>query len=288
MSKALVLGGGGPVGVAWEAGLLAGLAEAGVDLSGADRIVGTSAGSIVGARLARGDAPADLFTASAAVSTPEGGAPAVDAEALMAIGSAIFEGITGARPHEEIVRELGQKALAADTISEERFADVVGPSLGPDWPDGDFACTAYDVDSGDFVAWDAASGAPFDRAVTSSCAVPGIFPPITIGGRRYMDGGVISGTNAGLVEGHDQVVIVSVISRVVPGAEEFLRGPLDLEINALRAAGAEVELIEFDDASQAAAGGNLMAFTPDVVGVVGAAGVDQGRAEAERIGALWG
>ena len=288
MSKALVLGGGGPVGVAWEAGLLAGLAEAGVDLSGADRIVGTSAGSIVGARLARGDAPADLFTASAAVSSPEGGAPAVDAEALMAIGSAIFEGITGARPHEEIVRELGQKALAADTITEEEFATVVGPSLGPDWPDRDFACTAYDVDSGAFVAWDAASGAPFDRAVTSSCAVPGIFPPITIGGRRYMDGGVISGTNAGLAEGHDQVVIVSVISRVVPGAEEFLRGPLDLEINALRAAGAEVELIEFDDASQAAAGGNLMAFTPDVVEAVGAAGVAQGRAEAERIGALWG
>ncbi|MET1042007.1 MAG: patatin-like phospholipase family protein [Acidimicrobiales bacterium] len=288
MSKALVLGGGGPVGVAWEAGLLAGLAEAGVDLSAADRIVGTSAGSIVGAHLARGDTPGDLFTASGSVSSPEGRAPAVDAEALMAIGSAIFEGITGARPHEEIVRELGQRALAAATITEEEFATVVSPSLGPDWPDRDFACTAYDVDSGAFVAWDAASGAPFGRAVTSSCAVPGIFPPITIGGRRYMDGGVISGTNAGLAEGHDRVVIVSVISRVVPGAEEFMRGPLDLEINALRAAGAEVELIEFDDASQAAAGGNLMAFTPDVVGVVGAAGVDQGRAEAERIGALWG
>ncbi|MET0804941.1 MAG: patatin-like phospholipase family protein [Acidimicrobiales bacterium] len=288
MSKALVLGGGGPVGVAWEAGLLAGLAEAGVDLSGADRIVGTSAGSIVGARLARGAAPADLFTASAAVSTPEGGAPAVDAEALMAIGSAIFEGITGARPHEEIVRELGQKALAADTIPEEELANVVGRSLGPDWPDRDFACTAYDVDSGDFVAWDAASGAPFDRAVTSSCAVPALFPPITIGGRRYMDGGVISGTNASLAGGHDKVVIVSVISRVVPGAEEFLRGPLDLEITALRDVGAEVELLEFDDATQAAAGGDLMSFTPAMVDAVGAAGLAQGQAEAERIGALWG
>ena len=63
MSKALVLGGGGPVGVAWEAGLLAGLAEAGVDLSDADRIVGTSAGSIVGARLARGRAEAERIGA---------------------------------------------------------------------------------------------------------------------------------------------------------------------------------------------------------------------------------
>ena len=67
----------------------------------------------MGAHLARGDTPGDLFTASGTVSSPEGRAPAVDAEALMAIGSAIFEGITGARPHEEIVRELGQKALAA-------------------------------------------------------------------------------------------------------------------------------------------------------------------------------
>ena len=288
MSKALVLGGGGPVGVAWEAGLLAGLADAGVDLSDADRIVGTSAGSIVGARLARGDAPADLFTASATVSSPGGGGPAVDAEALTVIGTAIFEGITGARPHDEIVRELGQKALAAQTITEEQFVDVVGPTLGPDWPERDYACTAFDVDSGDFVTWDAASGAPFDRAVTSSCAVPALFPPITIGGRRYMDGGVISGTNAALAAGHDKVVIVSIISRVVPGAEEFLRGPLDLEITALRDAGAEVELLEFDDATQAAAGGDLMSFTLAVVDAVGAAGLAQGRAEAERMGALWG
>ena len=186
------------------------------------------------------------------------------------------------------MRELGQKALAAQTITEEQFVDVVGLTLGLDWPERDYACTAFDVDSGAFVAWDAASGAPFDRAVTSSCAVPALFPPITIGGRRYMDGGVISGTNAALAAGHDKVVIVSVISRVVPGAEEFLRGPLDLEITALRDAGAEVELLEFDDGTQAAAGGDLMSFTPAVVGAVGAAALAQGRAEAERIGALWG
>ena len=114
MSKALVLGGGGPVGVAWEAGLLAGLAEAGVDLSDADRIVGTSAGSIVGARLARGDAPADLFTASGDRVEPRAAAPRPSTpRRSRPSASAIFEGITGARPHDEIVRELGQKALAA-------------------------------------------------------------------------------------------------------------------------------------------------------------------------------
>ncbi len=117
--------------------------------------------------------------------------------------------------------------------------------------------------------------------------MPALFPPITIGDRRYMDGGVLSGTNSGLVQGHDKVVIVSVISRVVPGAEEFLRGPLDLEMGALRDAGAEVELLEFDDATQAAAGGNLMDFSATAVAAVGTAGLAQGRTEAERIGAVW-
>src|SRR4051812_45548934 len=53
-SRALVLGGGGPVGIAWESGLVAGLAQGGVDLATADFILGTSAGSFVGARLALG------------------------------------------------------------------------------------------------------------------------------------------------------------------------------------------------------------------------------------------
>ena len=51
---ALVLGGGGITGIAWEIGVLAGLAEAGVDLTGADLVVGTSAGSVVGAQITSG------------------------------------------------------------------------------------------------------------------------------------------------------------------------------------------------------------------------------------------
>ena len=165
---------------------------------------------------------------------------------------------------------------------------MVGLTLGPDWPERDFACTAFDVDSGAFVAWDAASGAPFDRAVTSSCAVPALFPPITIGGRRYMDGGVISGTNSGLGggprQGGDRVghLAGGAGGRGVPAGTARPRD------QRAAGAGAEVELLEFDDATQAAAGGDLMSFTPAVVDAVGAAGLAQGRAEAERIGALWG
>ena len=103
-----------------------------------------------------------------------------------------------------------------------------------------------------------------------------------------MDGGVISGTNCSLAAGHERVVVVSVMSNAVPGAADFLRVPLLAEIAALEAAGATVELVEFDEASVAAGGGNLLAFSRDVVMAVGAAGLAQGRVEAERIGALWG
>jgi NTE family protein len=286
MSRALVLGGGGPVGVAWEAGLLAGLAAEGVDLTTADRIVGTSAGSLVGAHIASGLSPDELFATSDRVSAGEGAIAPVDVETLMAIGVAMFEALTGGRAHGEIVADLGRVALAAETITEADFVALVAEELAAPWPDRDFACTAFDVESGEFRVWDAAAGVPLDRAVASSCAVPGIFPPITISGRRYMDGGVLSGTNAHLVAGHDPVVVVSVMSRAIPGVEAFLRQPLDREVADLRAAGATVEVVELDDVTIEAAGGNLMDFAS--AGAVRATGLEQGKKESDRIGAAWG
>lgn len=66
MTRALVLGGGGPVGIAWESGLVAGLAEEGIDAGQADLIVGTSAGSAVGAQLAMGRTPQQMYASVAA------------------------------------------------------------------------------------------------------------------------------------------------------------------------------------------------------------------------------
>ncbi len=289
MTKALVLGGGGPVGVAWEVGLLAGLAEAGVDLSDADQIVGTSAGSIVGARLALGEAPAEtLATGSAKIGAASGTeASVVDAEVLMTMGMALFESWTGSRSAEDVIAQLGKMSAEATTISEESFVRLVGAgALDRDWPDRDFRCTAYDIESGEFVAWSSGSGAPLDRAVASSCSVPGIYPPVTIDGRRYMDGGVQSGTNAHLVAGADTVVIVSVISGLMPPMAELLGKTLNDEVEQLRSGGATVEVVEFDQATVELVAGNLMAF--DNTATVGAAGAAQAPAEAERLGAVWG
>jgi len=214
--------------------------------------------------------------------------PPVDGEALLALGMAMFEALTGGRAQEEIARDVGGLALGAETMAEDDFVALVGAGLGSAWPDRDYRCTAYDTATGTFRAWGAEDGVPLDRAVASSCSVPGIFPPVTIDGARYMDGGVLSGTNAGLVAGSERVVIVSVMSRALPDAEAFLRQPLDAEAEALRGDGATVGVVELDDDAVAAAGGNLMDFSPATVAAVGAAGLAQGRREADRIGAVWG
>ena len=289
MTRALVLGGGGPVGIAWEIGLLAGLVDEGVDLTTADHIVGTSAGSLVGARLALGESPAEAADVSTQQIGDAGsaGAAAVDADALVTIGMAMFEAWTGTRPADEAVKQLGRLAAEADTIAEDDFVDLLSAGhLDGDWPDRDYRCTAADIETGEFTVWSRDSGVSLARAVASSCAVPGIYPPITIDGRRYMDGGVHSGTNAQLVAGADVVVVISVISGLMPPMAELLGKDLREEVEELRSGGATVEVVEFDQATAELVGGNLMAF--DNGAAVGAAGMAQSAAVAERLRPIWG
>src|ERR1700691_2639059 len=115
MTKALVLGGGGPVGVAWESGLLAGLAESGVDLSSADFIVGTSAGSFVGAQLALGRSPAQIAAPdlAGAVTAPAASGPPPDLTTLI---TKMVEAATSQRPAEEVRAEIGAWALKSPAM----------------------------------------------------------------------------------------------------------------------------------------------------------------------------
>jgi NTE family protein len=292
MSRALVLGGGGPVGIAWESGLLAGLAESGADLSNADFIAGTSAGSFVGAQLAIGHTPAALAAPFLqenvqAYPTFAAQAPAPDLSGLV---MKMMELFMGARPPEIIRAEIGASALAAPTMSEEEFIGRFAPALGgePDgpWPKRSYACTAVDTADGSFHLWTKESGIGLARAVASSCAVPGIYPPITFRGRRYMDGGMKSATNAGIAKGHDLVVVVSVISGAAlpAAATPFLR-MFEREIEDLRSSGSRVEVIAPDAESAASFGPNLM--DPTRRPAAASSGLRQGKAEAERIRMTW-
>jgi len=299
MTRALVLSGGGPVGIAWEAGLAAGLAEAGVDLASADFILGTSAGAFVGSQLAMGKLAADMAKAILAeadrprpAAPPVGGQPA-EARAAPNLG-ALFQMMqqarSGERDPQEVRREIGAFALAAQTVDEATFIRGFGRSLSETqvdaWPQRGYACTAVDAQTGEFVIWDAAAKVGLARAVASSCSVPGVFPPITINGRRYIDGGMRSSSNADLATGHERVIVVGFRTAADPAVSARMRAPLEAEIDVLRAAGARVELILPDDASVAAIGVNAMDGRSRPAAAK--AGLEQGRAMAAALKRFWG
>ena len=295
--RAVVLGGGGPVGVGWEVGLAAGLAAEGVDLRRADAVIGTSAGSITGAYLAGGtDATElaaqvpDLFAANTAGS----GVDQVDVTAMAALMDLLIGVLadTDKGTRQERLAQVGQAALQADTISEDAYVGALAGALGDQpWPDG-FRCTAVDTATGAFKVWDQDAGVPLERAVASSCSVPGIYPPVTIDGARYTDGGSRSPLNADLAAGHDIVVVVSVMPFSLPPGlvdERFQRffDAQAAEIEGLRAGGAQVELIVPDDEFLALSGYGMTLMDFGLIGPAVASGTKLGKAEATRIAAIW-
>ena len=201
---ALVLGGGGSVGVSWQTGLLTGLREAGVDLAGADAVVGTSAGALVGALLSSGRAVTDALASLAALGQ------SIDPAGLAA-GSETFRAMRQANldtdPRQGL-RVIGRAAQEASVLAEDDYLNLFGTLEGATWPAG-FRCTAIDTDTGDLVVWDEGSGVPLLHAVASSCSIPRLFPTVTINGRRYTDGGILNPLNATAAPQTDVLVALS-------------------------------------------------------------------------------
>ncbi|MEU8591625.1 patatin-like phospholipase family protein [Streptomyces sp. NPDC048664] len=213
LDRALVLGAGGPVGAAWMAGLACGLRYDRVDLSEADLIVGTSTGAIIGAVLATGQDPSRL---AAPVRPADTGTtpPQVDGhrlgEAFAVLGNA-------ASDPAEARRRVGQIALAADTGPEQAHIIRMRALADADqWPDGQLLIPGTDAETGEQKVFDRASGAPLPFAVAASTAFPGIYPPITINGRRYMDGALHSATNAQLAAGARTLVVIDPQAHLFP------------------------------------------------------------------------
>ncbi|MFA1545227.1 patatin-like phospholipase family protein [Actinomadura chokoriensis] len=215
---ALVLGPGGPVGTAWLLGLAAGLREAGVDPAGADLIVGTSAGAIAGAAIMTGRDLPEL-----AELPPRDGPPRAPAD--MSVMARAFE--LGADPDlapDEVRRRIGRLALEAEALPEEEHRASMLFLVGTDeWPSGRLLVTGVDVAAGEPVVWDAASGVPLSAAVAASSAAPGFARPVTVGGRRYMDGAFGGGSNAALAKGAGTIVLVEPFGRLGDGAQAAVR-----------------------------------------------------------------
>jgi len=259
MKRALVLGGGGLVGIAWEMGIVAGLAEAGVDLRDADLIVGTSAGSVVGTSLAHGRDPAALEESRrGAAARPPGSVPP-DVATLTAVFQlwASFDEMT-----QDACAQVGRLALAAKTVPEDEWLAGFAANDWPGWPAKPLLITAVDCESGAFKVFDRHSGVEIHTAVAASCSVPGMVPPVTVGGRRYIDGGVRSGTSADLAQRiePDRVLIIAPLGS--PGADagigKVIAKQIAREKGELEGVGAKVCVIQLDEAAREAVGGNLM------------------------------
>ncbi|HET9220667.1 MAG TPA: patatin-like phospholipase family protein [Terriglobia bacterium] len=271
MTFALVLGGGGTSGVAWQAGILKGLRDAGVDLTHSDLMVGTSAGAIVGASLASGE---DIDALYARQIAPPPATPPRDVTALMRARAELQKPGDMTPLNTAALIRLGEMALAAPTESEESRLATVRSYLPADasWPDRALLITSIDVATGVLNVWSKDSDVPLLEAVASSCAAPMIAPPATINERRYMDAGVLSGTNAHLASGHDLVIVLAIM-REGPGMKSH-------EIEKLRAEGARVEVVAPDARSAAAIFPNILDLTKR------AAAAEAGRAQGSEIAAM--
>jgi NTE family protein len=243
MNKALVLGGGGVAGVAWELGVLESLFVSGVDFDDADLVVGTSAGSVVAAQICSGESLVALCERQSD-SGSELKAPGDFADLI----DAFIGALAGNPDEDERNRRIGQIALSATTVHESARRDVIVSRLpSTEWSSRNLRITAVDAETGEFVTFDRTSGVGLVDAIGASCAVPGVWPPVTIGGRRFMDGGVRSIVNSDLAAGHSVVVVLAPLTST-------LGRPFAAEIEALRASGAVVEVIEGDAAALAAFG----------------------------------
>jgi NTE family protein len=195
----IALGGGGPVGVAWEVGVLAGLGEAAAFQANRARvIVGTSAGAIVGVLVRQGRAPEDLV---AWLDGPGLAGPLPEPD-MQALGAFLELMAAEEMPADEVLRKVAELALSARTQPVEPFIAAIGQGLGADdWPPGDLRITAIDCDSRQLRVWTAADGVGLERALTSSIAVPTIIGPVPIDGHRYMDGGIRSPSSVDVLAG---------------------------------------------------------------------------------------
>jgi NTE family protein len=180
--------------------------------------------------------------------------------------------------------EVGAYALSAPVEDEEPFVARVTASLPANrWPERWFGCVAVDVEDGRVKVLSRDCCAELGRAVAASCSLPGLSPPVRIGQRRYMDGGMRSTANADLA---DRCDIVFVISFQLPGpAGGRIAARLAQQVDKLHDAGADVLVITPDATSLASIGSNSMDVTrrPQVA----QSAIAQGQAQAEMAAAFW-
>jgi len=221
-----VLGGGGIAGIAWETGILYGIADespaTAQALLDSDVLVGTSAGSAVVAQIGSGSSLQELFARQTAATSAEID-PGVGIEAIADLFLAALSDPDATLAQQR--QRIGAVALATDTVAEPVRRRVIARRLPSHaWPDRVLRITAVDIATGELVVFDRDSGVDLVDAVAASCAVPGMWPPVTVGERRYMDGGIGSTINLGVAA--DCAAAVVLVPAGVAAPSPFGVGPV--------------------------------------------------------------
>jgi NTE family protein len=291
--RALVLGGGGSAGNAWLIGVVAGLLDAGLDVTDAELIIGTSAGSTAAAQLT-GAAPPDLLAsildAPASPPTPGPGRPdrrPVPAAAVPNHLERTGRIIAAACDASDMRRRMGAAALdlaeaSGDDARDARWRATVAARLPrQDWPERSLLMTAVDARTGEPVVFDRRSGVDLADAVAASCSSAFAY---AIGEQRYIDGGYRRNENADLAAGCHRVLVLSPLGGRT-------RHPLAwgmhlaAQVDELRAGGSQVATVMPDGPSLAAFGGNLMDLSARPPAA--RAGFEQGRGLAGELAGFW-
>jgi NTE family protein len=317
MTRALVLGSGGPTGIAWEAGVLQGLADGGTAIGDWDLVVGSSAGAYVGARLLAEGSAEPVFGAqfTVEVRAEEQALSAATGRLLIWLVRAArrpglgwvaragvlplaLRAVTANATHHGlgefaalgvILRSRRPGGSAAETVQalgrlargsrapEGAWIGYWERALGPvqAWPSAQLAVTAVDIAAGSRRAIARSDEVALARAVAASTAVAGILPAITVSGKRYMDGGTGSQTNADMAAGYDRVLVVAPVDR----------GALDAELRQLRGSGREVVVIRPGAHAATVLGDELSRFDPARIPASAQAGREDGRAAVPVFGA---
>jgi NTE family protein len=303
----LVLGAGGVLGGAWLVGGLSALArETDWDPGSAHQIVGTSAGSMIGALVAAG-VPPWFMVAHSRGEVFEGlvgpdGRPAADADrsagasfrlhrGLPAIGPGslrmAFTALSNPLRHTPLQMVAGW--LPSGFVSTDALKETVTRAVRDDWVEHpSYWAVACDYESGRRVPF-GRLGSPrahIGDAVAASCAIPGFYRPVRIGGRRYVDGGVCSVSNMDLVagrgldlviclnpltsrsegQGRSRAGVTGLATGAISGALDIIpsitrrasRGRLEREERKVRRFGTEVVIIEPTAEDHAVMGHNWM------------------------------
>ena len=289
---ALVLGGGGSTGNAWLIGVVAGLFEAGVDVTDADLTIGTSAGSTAAAQFSSAT-PTELLTAVIAVDPqrPTGpGGPDRGRGPVRSVEDHLdrMRTIIGAAADQaDLRRRLGARALelaaASDGSRDPQWRATVASRLpSPRWPRRRILITAVEARTGEPVVFDRDSGVDLVDAVAASCSSG---PAYRIGDHAYIDGGFrANAENADLAAGYARVLVLSPFGgRSLAPASWGTH--LATQVDELRAQGSSVETIVPERDAEHLFGANAM--DPALRPIAARAGSEQGRALAERVAAFW-